>query len=322
MAMTIAEFNSLFAKDITETAANESQEAIMNSTFNKLYDVSDTNEYTTSYTTTEGTELPSWTDEGEVVNKTKLAKGYKVSYESREFTQSIAVTYKARLKMKDDTERIAEYANTQKRSVIMNMAAFLEKNLCGILNYANATSSTYEILSPDLQPIASASHAWKSTGATFDNDLGLSAISIAHAQTVQEYAGAFTDANGLPMGLNFTKIFVKKGSAAAKQAKAVYASKNAQGQYTVANIADMNIYEGEVQVIETRWMTSGNDYVYVADTDMLGVANPLFCEFIKRPGLEGEFTSDTNLDFTSVFTGSVKYGLKNLPFNLLYGKIA
>jgi hypothetical protein len=52
------------------------------------------------------------------------------------------------------------------------------------------------------------------------------------------------------------------------------------------------------------------------------MANPLFCEFIKRPWLEGEFTSDKNLDFSSVFTGSVKYGLKNLPFNLLYGKIA
>jgi hypothetical protein len=63
MALTIAEFNPLFAKDIAETAANESNEAIMNSTFNQIYDVSDTNEYTTSYTSVEGTELPSWTDE-------------------------------------------------------------------------------------------------------------------------------------------------------------------------------------------------------------------------------------------------------------------
>jgi hypothetical protein len=185
--------------------------------------------------------------------------------------------------MKDSTERIAEYANDQKRSVVRMMATFLEKNMCGVLDYANATSPNYEILSPDLLPIASTSHAWKSTGATFSNDLGVSPISIPHAGIVDAYAGAFTDAQGTPMPLTFSRIFVKKGGAAAKLAKAVYAAKNAQGQYKVDTIGDINQYEGMVQVIETPFMKSTNDYVYVADTNAIGMANPLFCEFIKRP---------------------------------------
>lgn len=322
MVFTINEFNTAFSKDIKETFHNQSMEAEMNSTYAKLYDVSDTNEYTASYTSTEGVDLPSYFDEGETLGDTKLGKGYKTTYSSREFGKFIGITKQARLKLGDNSEKIAVYAEKQKKSMLVAMKSFLEKEMAGLMDYANASSASYKILSPDLLPIASAAHVWNSTGATFDNDLGTDAIDIGHAADVETYAGAFTDSQGTAMPLNFNKIFVKKGGAASKQAKAVYASKNAQGQYQVTDLGDMNIYSGMVQVIETPWMASGNDYLYVASTDELGVENPLFCEFIERPTVGDTFTENKNLTWETPVTASFKFGLKNLPFNLLYGKVA
>lgn len=322
MALTAAEFNTLFSKDIKETFHNQSMEAEKNSTYAKVFDVSDTNEYTASYTSTEGVDMPTYFDEGETLGDTKLGKGYKVTYSSREFGKFIGITKQARLKLGDSTEKIAVYAEKQKKSMLVAMKSFLEREMCAILDYANASSASYKILSPDLKAIAAADHTWNSTGTTFDNDLGASAISVAHATIVDAYAGSFVDSQGIPMPLNFNQIFVRKGGAAAKQAKQVYAAKNAQGQFQTSVYGDINIYEGMVQVIETPWMTSGNDYVYVASTADLGVENPLFCEFIERPTVGDTFTENKNLTWETPVTASFKFGLKNLPFNLLYGKIA
>jgi len=201
------------------------------------------------------------------------------------------------------------------------MKTFLENECRELLDYANGSSSSYKIISPDLAALYD-THTWKSTSETFSNDLGTDAIDVDHAADVAEYAGAFTDSHGVPMPLNFTKIFVKKGGDASKQAKAVYASKNAQGQYTVTDLDDMNIYSGSVQVIETPRMSSGNDYFYISDMSGLNLENPLFVEFIQRPMSEGTFKENDNLTREMPYSSSFKYGIKNLPFNILGGKIA
>jgi hypothetical protein len=124
------------------------------------------------------------------------------------------------------------------------------------------------------------------------------------------------------MPLKFNKIFVKTGGAASKQAKAVYASKNAQGQYQVTTLGDINIYSGDVEIVEIPRLASGNDYVYTADSDSLNIENPLFCEFIQRPMAEGTFKENDNLTWEMPVSASFKYGVKNLPFNMLFGKVA
>jgi hypothetical protein len=124
------------------------------------------------------------------------------------------------------------------------------------------------------------------------------------------------------MPMNFNKIYVKTGGAAAAQAKAVYASTYAQGQYQVTDIANMNIYAGEVSVIEIPRLASGNDYIYVADSSAMGIDNPLFVEFIQRPMAEGVFKENDNLTRDMPYSASFAYGIKNLPINIIGGKIA
>lgn len=322
MALLVSEFNTLFSKDIKETFDNGSMEAMNNSTYSKFYDVSDTNEYTASYTSTEGVDLPSYFDEAEDLKASKLGKGYKTTYESREFGHIISISKKARNKIGDNTEKLAMYAETQKKMALVAMNSFLEKEMAVLLDYANASNASFRILAPDLLPLASAAHVWKSTGTTFDNDFGTDAIDVAHAADVEAYAGAFVDAQGVAMPLSFNTIFVKKGGAASRQAKSVYASRNAQGQFTVTAIGDINLYSGAVTIIETPWMASGNDYVYVADATSLGLSNPMFCEFIERPTVGENFTENANLSWETPVSASFKFGIKNLPFTLLYGKVA
>lgn len=322
MVLTVAEFNTEFSKNIKEMFDNQSREAVKNSAFSLVYDVSDTSEYTASYTSTEGVDLPAYFDEGEPLKNSSIGKGYKVTYDSAEFGHKMAITKKARLKVGDNTESIARIADKQKNSAIIAMKTFIEKECRALLDYANGSNAAYKILSPDLKPLYSATHTWKSTGNTFDNDLGTDVIDLAHAADIKTYAGAFTDSHGVPMPLTFNKIFVKTGGAAAKQAKSIYASKNAQGQYQVTDLANINIYAGDVQVIEIPRMTSGNDYFYMADTSALNIDNPLFVEFVQRPMSEGTFKENDNLTWEMLYSGSFKYGIKNLPFNIIGGKVA
>lgn len=321
MTLTVSEFNTTFSKNINEMFNNESWEAVKNSSFAKIYDVSDSSEYTSSFTSTEGIDLPAYFDESEPLKESSIAKGYKVTYDSAEFGHIIGITKKARLKIGDNTEKLAQLANTQKNSAIVAMHTFLEKETWALLDYANGSSSSYKIVAPDGAALYD-THTWKSTGAQFTNDLGTDAIDVAHAADVVAYAGAFTDAQGVAMPLRFNRIFVKTGGAASKQAKAVYASKNAQGQYNVTALGDINIYSGEVEVIEIPRMSSGNDYVYVADTMSLNMENPLFVEFIQRPQIEGEFKENKSLTWETPVSASFKYGVRNMPFNLLGGKVA
>jgi len=220
------------------------------------------------------------------LKNSSIGKGYKVTYDSAEFGHIMAITKKARLKVGDSSEKIAEIANKQKNSAIIAMNTFLEKEMWSLLNYTNATNASYKILAPDLKPLISTTHTWNSTKTTFDNNLSTSAISVAHAAAVVAKGAAFVDSHGTPMPLDFNTIYVKEGGAASKQALQVYASRNAQGQYQVTDLANINIYSGTVSVVEVPWMTSGNDYFYVADSEMLGLENPLFVEFIQRPQAE------------------------------------
>lgn len=322
MVLNVADFNSTFSKSFKEYFDNQSQEAIMRSSFSKIYDVSDTNEYTTSYISTEGSDMPTYFDEAEPLKRSTTWKGYKVTYSKAEFGKIMSITKKARLVAGDNTEAVGLIANKEKNSAIITMNAFLEKECRSLLDYANGSNASYKILSPDLLPLYSASHKWNSTWATFDNDRGTEAISVASAALIKAYGWAFTDAQGNAMPLNFNTIYVKTGWAAAKQALSVYASKNAQGQFQVTALTDINIYSGDVTVVEIPRLASGNDYVYVADSSAIGIDNPLFVEFIQRPMAEGTFKETDNLSRDMPYSCSFAYGIKNLPFNIIWWKVA
>jgi len=142
------------------------------------------------------------------LSESSTGKGYKVTFDSREFGHTITITKKARLKTKDNTEKLLEVVNREKNNAITTMMAFMEVDAHKIFNEA-FSSTTY--LAPDGETLCSDSHAWKSTGETFDNKYSAgTALSKTVVDALEKYAGDFTDAKGTPMPISFNKILVKK----------------------------------------------------------------------------------------------------------------
>ena len=282
--VTVAEFNTTWSKSIVESFDEQSKEAIRNSAMNMILDISDTTEYTESYNATEAMDLPGYIDESENLKDSSTGKGYKVTFDSAEFGHKIKVTYKARLKAKDSTEKLLEVINREKNNAIIQMNTFLEIETHKLLNEA-FSSTAY--LAPDGLTICNDAHVWNSTGETFDNKLSAgTALSSTVVDAVERYAGAFTDAEGNPMPLNFKKIVVKKGGKAATAAKRLFGIPNAQGQYSPTSVGNIDIYNGFYTIIETPYMTSNTAYFFIADFEGTGMKNPLFCNFVERPKIQ------------------------------------
>ena len=313
--LTVAEFNTTWSKNIVESYDMQSKEAIKNSAVSRIFDIVDTTEYTESFNTTEAMDAPGYFDEGETLKESSTGKGYKVTFDSREFGHTITVTKKARLKAKDSTEKLLEVINREKNNAITTMMAFIETEAHKIFNEA-FSSTTY--LAPDGLCLCNDAHAWKSTSATFDNLLSAGTVlSATVVDAAEKYAGAFTDAEGNAMPIMLNKILVKKWGTAAQAAKRLFGVKNSAGQYSPTSVGAINIYEGAYTIIETPYLTSDTAYFFLGDAEQMGIDNPLFINFMQRPQIEGEFTQIKNLNWEASVAASMKFGIRNLPVTVL-----
>lgn len=318
MAFTIQEFNATFSKDIRQTFDNQAREAVKNVAFSRWMSVADSTEYTASYTSTEGMTLPEELTEQQNLPTSNLGKWYKSTQTATEYGHNIIVTFKSRLKMKDNTEDIARHLNTLKNAAIISCHIKLEKLTHGLLNDAFA-GATY--LAPDGLSICNDAHTWNSTGNTYDNKLSAgTAPAVSVLDSVEAYGGAFTDAEGNEMPLNFNTIVCKKGWSAAQKWKQILGFNN--GQYSPTSIANINIYVGEYRLIETPYLTSSTAYFFLADLD--GVVdsngnslNPMYLDFIQRPQIMSDAQQKDNLDFVYPYAFSCRFGVRNAPFSVL-----
>lgn len=311
--LTVQEFNSNFTKAIRGYFDNQSKAAIKNSVMNRIFQVEDSSEYVASYISTEGITLPTYIGESETPNVSNIGKGYKTTFESAEFAHSIIVTYKERLKNPDSTEKLKNITNAKKNGAIIAMNTFLEKETHRVFNEAFSSTS---FLAPDGATLCADTHTWNSTGRTFDNLLASSALDLTVIDTVEKVGGAFVDAAGTNMPLNFKYILVKKGSKAAQAAKRIFGFTSRE-QYRPTSIGNLNIYEGSYTIIETPWLTSDTAYFFIADHAELSLDNPLFVDFTQRPAMQSEFKEQNNLDWTNTVAGSFKFGIRNMPFTIL-----
>jgi len=315
--LTVQEFNTTFTKAIVKHFDNQSKEAIKNSAMNKIFQVEDTTEYTESFISTEGVTLPTYVDESETPDTNKIGKGYKVTFDGAEFAHNVIISYKARKKVQDKTEKVIDIINKQKNGAIIAMNSFLEIETHKLLNQAFSSTS---YLAPDAQVLCYGTHVWNSTGRTFSNLLSSSALDLSVVDEVEKVGGAFVDSHGTNMPLNFKTIVVKKGGKAAQAAKRIFGfnrKMDVKDQYRPTTIGNIDIYVGEYTIIETPWLTSNTAYFFVADRQMLGIENPLFVNFIERPQIQGDATLQKNLDFMYSVAGSFKFGCRNMPITLL-----
>jgi len=277
-----------------------SEEAMDNSAINVLFNVGTSNDYSKGYTSVEGGTGVDYFAEGANLADVNNEEGYNSVGVSAEFGGKITVTKKEMLNAKDETTLFNKIVDTKIPVLLSDMYNFVELESMKMLNDGFTTA-----LAPDGVEIFGL-HTWNSTAATFDNSSTTAAGEAALAE-LEEYAGAFTDANGKPMPMSPKTLVAKKGGTASVAFRKVLRD---NGDMVANTIGNVNIYNnGDYTLIESPYITSATAW-YAFDSRQ---ENPLIVDFIQTPMLEERDTNSSNLTQTTPASGSFRTGAFEMP---------
>lgn len=301
----LAEYAIQNVKGIKESFDNAASNKIMEYKDANLFNMVDTSQVTEIFTSTEGMAGAKNLSELETPPVLTLEDGYSVTLTEKRFGGAIILSeseYKRYAN--DDTVMVPTFLERKRNQLLLEVTNLFLVETHKLYNEAFVST---DYLAPD-GAVLCGTHTWKS-GGTFDN--GVTAVfSETAVDNAMEYAGAFTDPSGKPMPLNFSALVVKKGSAAHREAIKLFAS-----GINPTSVADVNIYEGDVKIIATPYITYANRLNWFLIDETLG--NPLFVGLGMLPQMN-EPIRESNEAIRSNVTGFWKQGINNMPF-AIYG---
>lgn len=305
--MTSSDYALQAVKGIKKSFDNSMKSVIdkyMSQGYIQFYNTSEVSEiFTSTESMGEAEELGELTTPPSVA----LEDGYSVTITEKRFGNGIVLPEKVyRRDGADSTWKVDQYLMRQRNIVLRKNKMKLMRNAHLMLNEAHLSTSAY--LAPDSVEVCGA-HTWAS-GGTFDNS-ATPALDTDAYDTAWEYAGAFTDPDGEECPLNWTHIVVKKGSAAHREAIRMFAK-----EIKPTAVNDINIYEGELTVVETPYITTTNKaYWFLMDLSI--DQSPLGVGIGEMPTLR-EPMKETNEAIRTNCTGFWKQGCLNMPYQI-YG---
>lgn len=265
------------------------------------------NMYTTSdtfsiFTSTEGLSGTKELGDFETPPSSKLEEGYSVTITENRYGNAFDLSERTFLRDgRDNSTKVPEFLMRQRTALWKDVRYTLIRDMHLFLN--DAFTGTF-LLGPDGQPAADAAHTWNTDGAaTFDNTSTL-ALDSGAIDAMELYAGNFLSADGKQKPINFTHIVVKKGSAAAREAKRLFAS-----QIVPTAVNDVNIYYGEYVIVETPHIDDGRQWFAFDDNE----ENPFVLEIGEAPTMREPIRMINEAIRTNV-TGFWKKGIVNVPF--------
>lgn len=266
----------------------------------RIVEFYNTDEFSEIFTSTEGMNGVKDLAERETPPTLALEDGYSITVTEGRFGGAIEITETMFRQAKDNTTKIDKFLREQQNQL-------LQTNRNYILNFAfymldEADNASAETLAPDGQPLLG-THNWKS-GGSFNNLAG-GTLTSGRVDTAIEYGGSFTDPSGKKMPLNFDTIIVKKGGAASRTAKKLFAS-----DISPTTVDDVNIYAGEHTIIETPYIASGESW-FMRDS---GLPNSVRVGMGETPSLD-EPIIQNNKSMRVNSTGFIKRAICNLPFD-------
>ena len=218
------------------------------------------------------------------------------------FGGSITVDEFMQTEGKDNTMKVDTYLTRQRNQLLESVRKLFLTEVHSFFN--NAFNTTY-YAAPDGVALCG-THSWNTSGASAWNNGLTSGFGEAAVDAGIEHGGAFTDASGAPMPIDFDTIVVKKGSAAHRQALKLFAF----GIQPTA-INDINIYEGEYKIVATPYITAANKlywFMYASSLD-----NPLKVGITEMPNLKEPQVLENEAIRTNC-TGFWKQGIVNQPY--------
>lgn len=211
-------------------------------------DRNDTAEWESIINSTESLKGFQDLGEYEAAPVVKLQDGYKTHVTPQRKGSALYISADEMQQMDDGTTDVKTYFNRQYDEFIRDAQYSLAVNVHDPLN--EAFSST-KYLAPDGQPLGSATHAFKD-GTVFDN-LTTDVAGATAAANMETYEGEFVGAAGKEDPKDFDTIIVKKGSAAEREFKKVYAE-----GINPTKVADVNVFEGQKTIFATPFITTAN----------------------------------------------------------------
>jgi len=300
----IAQYANQALKGIQEVFNNAIEVDVMAYADARIFDLVNNSIFNDIYTSTESLTGTQELSPNEEVPVSELEDGYAVNYSARRYGNSIVVNETQMVQAMDSTMRIDEFLKEQSRLLLQDVKHKMITSVFDILN--NGFTTTIDS-APDSAAFF-ASHTWNS-GATFDNS-ATAALSEGAIDTMEEYAGAFTDASGKEMPLDFDIIIVKKGSAAARTAIKLFAK-----EIKPTAVSDINIYEGSKTVVETPMISSANKLNWYARASQTATRNSLRLKVVQMPKMHDPVINYDTLSVKSAITGYWQAQIVNMPFD-------
>jgi len=276
-----------------------------------IFNMQTTTEWDEIYTSTEGLTGMKELSESETPSVSQEQEGYKVVISPKRYGNAIVITEEDQRRKLDSTVKIDEFLMRQQDDLIKDGINFFIEDCHKFVN--EAFDSTSALLSPDGVEICG-DHTWKS-GETFTNKT-TDTFGEAAIDTANEVAGSFTTADGKLRPLNWQYAVLKKGSANAREAKRLFALDAIRP--TTYN--DINIYEGELNVVETPYILPANKNNWLL-MDTTVEESPFYVGINEMLSLRAPIRAE-NESVRSNVTGFWKSGVINMPYNVYGGEVA
>ncbi|HNU95502.1 MAG TPA: hypothetical protein PKK32_00850 [Candidatus Paceibacterota bacterium] len=289
-------------KGIKEVANNGVQEDLMQYQDNRVFEFANSSEVFEIFTSTESLSGAIELGDSDTPPLVTLNDGYSVTVQEKRFGLGYTINEKTMARDKvDSTMQVENFIAENTNQVMKEAVHYLLTEAFELLN-DGFTGAKY--LAPDGAAIFG-SHTWAS-GGTFDN--GVTAVlSESAIDDMEEYAGAFTDASGKPMPMNFDIIIVKKGSAAERTARKLFAE-----SISPVAVGDINLYQGEKTIVSTPYITSANKLNWFARDSRY--KNPLRVKIGQMPTMHEPIPLE-NQGYRVNVTGFFAVACTNMPYS-------
>ena len=241
----------------------------------------------------------------------ELEDGYAINFHAYRFGNAIVVNETMLTQALDSSMRIDAFLKEQTAAVLRDVKYKLLTTVFDVLNNGTTTDVAS---APDSKAFFAVDHTWKTPGAATFSNIITGAMSSGTMDDLEDYAGDFKDASGKEMPLDFDIIIVKKGSAAEREARRLFAEKIAP-----TKVADINLYEGTKTIVATPMISTANKARWYARSSNATTRNSLRLKVVTMPTMHAPEINGDNRSVKSGVTGYWNAQIVNLPFDWCTG---
>lgn len=278
----------------------------------RLFKEKTSNKAEERHTNKTGVSYPTLTQEGQDYATDSRIPGYLTVFRFIKKTNSIEITKEE----KDDRENDLSDKFDEARDLNVSMLMEFDRSAFSIFNYAFTAQASLPAditFYSDGKPLCSTSHPRKDGGTAQSNasSTGI-ALTETNLETGRQALRRQLDDRGLPMAIGSGRLILLVPDSLEKSA--MIFTKSVKRASTANN--DLNIYDGIMTVISTKWINSQNGGSDTAWFLIDSMYSPFL--FYKRQGIESTVYVD-NKNKNTIYDVSARWQVGNKNWRGVFG---